>query len=95
MKKSIITIFTLPLVFSAIYYGSYLLLTNKYTIPYTSGACDIARTVNHEWQRKLFSPAAAIEMILFGKEPHKLSIQIHSEELHEYFHGQQILCKAE
>ena len=93
MKERAITIFTTLIVCSALYYGSFLLVTNKYTVQYTSGTCDIARTVNHEWQRNMYYPAAAIELKLFGKKPHKPTIQIHSDKLHEYYNAQQKLCK--
>ena len=62
-------------------------------VPYTSGSCDITRTVTHEWQRKFFYFAAVIELKLFGKKPHKPSLQIHTKELHDYFSEQQKQCE--
>lgn len=95
MKNIALTIFSLLIVSGVLYYGSFLLFTNKYMVQYTSGTCDIARTVKHEWQREIYYPAAAIELKLFGKKPHKPTIQIHSKELHEYFDAQKKICETE
>jgi len=77
-----------------LYYGSYLATTYKYNVQYTSGVCDISRTVNHEWQRKIYYPASVIEMKLFGKKENKQTLRINTLELQKYYNEQEKLCKT-
>jgi len=92
MKKALIRILALLVLVCVVYIASFFIFTNKYIILYTSNTCDIARTVNSEWERSLYYLAAVIELKIFGKPNHKPSLQIDTTEIHKYYSEQTTIC---